>query len=52
VLLKGFTGLGGVGKDLDGLLAIEKGKGEEMGLAAIAGPDQLWRVQLRFTEAR
>jgi hypothetical protein len=28
---------GGGGKGLDGLLAIEKGRGEEMGLAAIAG---------------
>jgi hypothetical protein len=27
----GFTGPGGVGKGLEGLLAIEKGRGEEMG---------------------
>ena len=27
----GFTGPGGVGNGLDGLLAIEKGRGEEMG---------------------
>ena len=33
-------GPGGVGKGLEGLLTVEKGKGEEMGLrlAAIAGP--------------
>ena len=39
---------GGVGKGLDGLLAIEKGKCEEMGLAAIDG--LLTGLRRGFTE--